>query len=98
MKKLFFIAFALMLSFTTAFAECRNYPKDQPFAELEPDSGSGDEGGSGGGGNGPVYNMFVSKCGKIYTYISSRDLTSKEYDYLQGWYDAQCDKQQWQTA
>ena len=93
MKKLFFIAFALMLSFTTALAEKKDVPKEEPSAKgLEQDRGGG-----GGGNVATCIYMFVSKCGKIYTYTSSRELTSTQIDYLQGWYDAQCDKQQWQT-
>ena len=88
MKKLFFIAFALMLSFSTAFAGGDNH-RPELARDTEPDTGDG---------NGTVYNLFISKCGKIYTYPSSRMLTSKEFNYLQGWYDAQCTKQQWQTV
>ncbi|MCR5470018.1 MAG: hypothetical protein K6F22_03650 [Prevotella sp.] len=58
MKKLFFIAFALMLSFTTAFAECRNYPKDQLA-----------EGGGGtivDGDGGFIVIIFKGWCGKAH--------------------------------
>ena len=75
-----------MLSFTTALAERRDCPKDQLANQ-----------GGGGGNVATCIYMFVSKCEKIYTYTSSRELTSTQIDYLQGWYDAQCDKQQWQT-
>ena len=90
MKKLFFIAFALMLSFTTAFAECRNYPKDQPFAELEPDSGSGDEGGKGGGSY--YQYRFVSYCGLCYVLTIDHKLSESENAYWQGYYDGLCPK------
>lgn len=90
MKKLFVIAFALMSSFTSAFAGDDHHNLELA-RDTESDSGNGGEGGL-------VCNMFFSICGKYYEYYSNRMLTSREFNYLQGWYDALCDKEQLQTV
>ncbi|WP_143058323.1 hypothetical protein [Prevotella sp. khp7] len=61
MKKLFFIAFALMLSFTSAFAGDDHQTRELNRNE-EPDAGGG-----GGGTAGEIYVIvFKGWCGKAH--------------------------------
>lgn len=90
MKKLFIIAFTLMFSFNSVYAGDDHHTPELA-RDTEPDTGNGND-------SNTIYNLFISKCNITYIYISNRLLTNAEYNYLQGWYDAQCDKQKWQTA
>ena len=54
MKKILFITFALMLSFTTALAERRDCPKDQLANQ------------GGGGGGDFIVIVFRGWCGKAH--------------------------------
>ena len=86
MKKLFFIAFALMLSFTTALAEKKDVPKEEPSAKgLEQDRGGG-----GGEGNGSYQYRFVSFCGEPHLLTVDHKLSENEYAYWKGYYDGLC--------
>ena len=60
MKKLFFIAFALMLSFSTAFAGGDNHRPELARNE-EPDAGGG-----GGGTGGFIVIVFRGWCGQAH--------------------------------